>query len=95
MPAPVLDDTTIDPGLLSELDNLEGRVECSFSECDIEAVSLLKCPCGVGSETMCGPHTLYVRAIQANADHTEVITFDKSCLHSPAFMDCAIVPLGG
>lgn len=95
MPAPVLDDVTIDPDLLRELDDLNGRVECSFSGCDNEAISLLKCPCGIGSETMCVEHTVYVRVVQATADHTVTITFDKTCLHEPAFVDCAIVPLGG
>lgn len=93
MSSAVLDDTIIDPSLMEELNGLDGRVECSFTDCEKEAVTLLRCPCGVGSETMCAPHTLYVRIIQANQDPHETVTFNESCLHSPAFMDCAISPI--
>jgi hypothetical protein len=94
MSSAVLDDVDIDPNLLRELDDLEGRVDCSFSGCEIPAVSLLKCPCGIGSETMCGPHTLYVRMWQESEAKGDTIVFDKSCLHTPPVKECAIVPLG-
>ncbi len=94
MSTAVLDDVTIDPDLISALDDLNERVECSFSDCDLQAVSLLKCPCGVGTETMCGPHTMYVITWQQSEHASAAIVFNESCLHSPPVKECSIVPIG-
>lgn len=95
MSTATLDETiTIDPALMDELNGLGDSVECSFSGCEEQAVALLRCPCTLGSETMCGGHTIYVRAWQlTEAARKELITFNETCLHSPPVTDCIIVPI--
>lgn len=96
MSTATLDETiTIDPALMDELNGLGNKVDCSFTLCEEEAVSLLKCPCTIGSETMCFGHTAYVRAWQlTEAAQREVIMFNESCQHQTPIIECTIVPIG-
>lgn len=96
MSTATLDETiTIDPSLLDELNGLGESVDCSFTACEEQAVALLKCPCTIGSETMCAGHTAYVRAWQLiEAAQRDTILFNESCQHEVPIVECAIAPIG-
>lgn len=85
-------DVDIDPGLLKELEGLSDSVKCAFVDCEEEAVSILRCPCFEGNETMCGPHTAHVRKIQVEQPN-EVVVFNETCKHMVRFSDCVIVAI--
>ncbi len=92
MSTPTIDTTTDLESQIFESLNLEDNVPCSWSECELEAVSLLKCPqCGA-AETMCDPHTVEVLVGQKMWP-TAIITFDNTCLHQNKYKDCKVMPL--
>jgi len=85
-------DTVSETELFESL-NLSDKVECSFSDCTLEAVSMLKCPEDESCETMCNPHTQITLNIQHLAPD-ELIVFDGTCGHQVRYGDCTVVPLG-
>ena len=83
--------TEIETNIFSDTD-LDDRVDCSYTDCDVEATHMLQCPEDQMCETMCQLHTEETALVKILSPFYS-ITFDNTCGHSPAIGDCNILPL--
>lgn len=84
-------DISVATDIFANID-LNEKVECSYTDCDVEATHMLQCPEDKSCETMCDEHTQETMLARATIPGYR-ITFDNTCGHSPLALECEILPL--